>query len=188
MQDFRVSVTHQVPTFYLSFGRDRDYPKTNLTFIHDTRPFSPSISNRSSPKPVRIVGLLLDLEITNHVHAQPAVKFNTPDLGLLRAQFENRCALRAVIIAFKTFEHLEIITRHNPSLRDPWTGVGVYRLAYGGGEFSSRRVVGIDPTTLESTGMLYPSPANFVWLVLITETDPNRRILGARTRCCFICR
>ena len=151
MQDFRVSVTHQVPTFYLSFGRDRDYPKTNLTFIHDTRPFSPSISNRSSPKPVRIVGLLLDLEITNHVHAQPAVKFNTPDLGLLRAQLEDRCALRVVVIMFPNYEDLKIIIQLNPTLRDPWTGVSVFRLAYGG--YFGGRVVEIDPTTLEPTGM-----------------------------------
>lgn len=151
MQDFRVSVTHQVPTFYLSFGRDRDYPKTKLTFIHDTRPFSPSISNRSSPKPVRIVGLLLDLEITNHVHAQPAVKFNTPDLGLLRAQLEDRCALRVVVIMFPNYEDLKIIIQLNPTLRDPWTGVSVFRLAYGG--YFGGRVVEIDPTTLEPTGM-----------------------------------
>ena len=151
MQDFRVSVTHQVPTFYLSFGRDRDYPKTKLTFIHDTRPFSPSISNRSSPKPVRIVGLLLDLEITNHVHAQPAVKFNSPDLGLLRAQLEDRCALRVVVIMFPNYEDLKIIIQLNPTLRDPWTGVSVFRLAYGG--YFGGRVVEIDPTTLEPTGM-----------------------------------
>ena len=151
MQDFRVSVTHQVPTFYLSFGRDRDYPKTKLTFIHDTRPFSPSISNRSSPKPVRIVGLLLDLELTNHVHAQPAVKFNTPDLGLLRAQLEDRCALRVVVIMFPNYEDLKIIIQLNPTLRDPWTGVSVFRLAYGG--YFGGRVVEIDPTTLEPTGM-----------------------------------
>ena len=183
-----IDKTRQVSTIRAGFGMNRGHPRIELTFVLDTKPLSPSISNRSSPKPMRIVGLLIRLDVTNATDVLPAIRFNTPDLGLLRAQFENRCALRAVIIAFKTFEHLEIITRHNPSLRDPWTGVGVYRLAYGGGEFSSRRVVGIDPTTLESTGMLYPSPANFVWLVLITETDPNRRILGARTRCCFICR
>ena len=151
MQDFRVSVTHQVPTFDLSFGRGGDYPKTKLTFIHDTRPLSPSISTRSSPKPVRIVGLLLDLEITNHVHAQPAVKFNTPDLGLLRAQLEDRCALRVVVIMFPNYEDLKIIIQLNPTLRDPWTGVSVFRLAYGG--YFGGRVVEIDPTTLEPTGM-----------------------------------
>ena len=95
--------------------------------------------------------MLLDLEITNHVHAQPAVKFNTPDLGLLRAQLEDRCALRVVVIMFPNYEDLKIIIQLNPTLRDPWTGVSVFRLAYGG--YFGGRVVEIDPTTLEPTGM-----------------------------------
>ena len=151
MQDFRVSVTHQVPTFDLSFGRGGDYPKTKLTFIHDTRPVSPSISSRSSPKPVRIVGLLIHLVVTNFVDARPAFKFNTPDLGLLREQLENRCALRAIVLAFDTYKDLEIIAQLNPSIREPWTGVSIYRLVYR--DLKSSRTVGIDPTTLEPTGV-----------------------------------
>ena len=98
--------------------------------------------------------MLLDLEITNHVHAQPAVKFNTPDLGLLRAQLEDRCALRVIAIVFDTYEDLKAIVQRYPSLQDPWAGVAIYRLVYGS---FGRPLVAIDPITLDRTGMLPPS-------------------------------
>ena len=102
---------------------------------------------------MRIVGLSIQLSVPNGQDAPLATKFNPPDPGYLRAQLEDRCALRVIAIVFDTYEDLKAIVQRYPSLQDPWAGVAIYRLVYGS---FGRPLVAIDPITLDRTGMLPP--------------------------------
>ncbi|KAI0085028.1 hypothetical protein BDY19DRAFT_1059820 [Irpex rosettiformis] len=160
------SASSDTSVFSLQTGRGPQYPYITVKFYCGTRlPVQEGATNRRSPKPVRIVGVTLDIEAK--IESTPHSGFDFPDLQSLRKYLESSCAIRVVLFTFNCYTTLRLVLESNPSLRDVWPHFDcTYRFVcktsswdpFPGWEDTTRNIayirdkLEVDPLTLQPTG------------------------------------
>lgn len=137
-----------------------------VCFICNSRPPTPDITSRGSPRPMRIIAVVI--QDWNTISENGACEI----FAYLRRQLEELCVLRVVIFTFRNYQALQKVTEQVASLREPWGNVAcTYRFICEDHEdhpippnpyriFTDGRPVYSDsweiiPTTLELTGMVH---------------------------------
>ena len=140
------------------------------SFIFDSRPPTPGVTSRGSPRPMRIIATII--RVVGKSQNDNGVIFT-----YLRRQLEELHALRIVIFTFPSYKTLLRVTEQIVTLREPWGNVAcMYRFVckdhpddpillnpYRRSMFGSTKpehllyddVWEIIPTTLELTGMVH---------------------------------
>ncbi|KAI0085016.1 hypothetical protein BDY19DRAFT_967610 [Irpex rosettiformis] len=149
--------------FSLRTSKGPQYPSITIKFYCGTQlPVREGITNRRSPKPVRIVAVALDIEAKPE--PTPHLGFDFPDLQSLRKHIESSCAIRVVLFTFDCYTTLRLVLERNPSLSDAWPHFDcVYRFVCGTlwrdpfpGWEDTRDKLEVDPSTLQPTGTMHP--------------------------------
>ncbi|KAI0347585.1 hypothetical protein BDW22DRAFT_1349590 [Trametopsis cervina] len=173
--------------FYMSSVL-QGYPGIEIEFICQ-QSSQPGSCRDSTPGPFRPTGLRISIRHAI-VPASPEDAFITADLTVLRTQLADLCAIHTIVFAFHGYPTMRGILDRHPALREPLAGKERYEFAcrrmYGtdlaNGAIvgpwdrahsteSRRRLewVGVDPITLEATGIEWQDESDIV-SELVRET------------------
>lgn len=159
-----------MPTFGVDVSKNHHFSvRTKIEFICSSHPRSLElrIGGPNSPRPTRIVGVLLTITARRYVGQRgPPRAQHTPEFSRLWRDLNQRCALRVVCVVFDAYAVLESVVQRNFVLKKPWPNGCDYRLACkrdrehgfpdvsvdGVTDIAATPYVEIDPATLEPTG------------------------------------
>ncbi|KAI0089968.1 hypothetical protein BDY19DRAFT_94846 [Irpex rosettiformis] len=136
------------------------FPSITARFYCNSRPPTRDVTNRHSPKPVRIVAS--HIVIAAPPQTAPVEGLEYINLVAYRKQLEENCALRAVVFEFGCHMTLRLAIENNPSLQDVWPRVDcTYRFVCGntskrpfpGWNISEDDLLEVDLATLQPTGI-----------------------------------
>lgn len=117
----------RLPQFVLGL---EGYIRLTLSFVFNSRPPTPDITSRGSPRPMRIIATIIQVYPLN-TESESQANSGYDDCAIfayLRRQLEELCTLRSVVLSFPDHKTLQRVTNYVASLRDPWRNVTcVYR-------------------------------------------------------------
>ncbi|KAI0085014.1 hypothetical protein BDY19DRAFT_967599 [Irpex rosettiformis] len=162
------STSSDTSIFSLRTHKGPQYPYVTITFYCGTQlPVREGITNRRSPKPVRIVAVVLEIRAKPEPTPHSGIDF--PDLQSLRKHLESSCAIRVVLFTFDCYTTLRSVLERNPSLRDVWPSVDcMYRFVcvtswrdpFPGWGDTNWGNLEVDPLTLQHTGRYWDHNRN----------------------------
>ncbi|KAI0782503.1 hypothetical protein BC629DRAFT_1519968 [Irpex lacteus] len=120
-----------------------------IHFTCDIKPLTPLPyrSGRTSPRPIRIMAVMLYVDLPGSSFEKIRLAFDFP---AFRKTVERYCIIHVVVFAFESFDVLKSVVREHPMLTEPLahsTEQRVYRFAYK--RYAYHTWVLVDPITME---------------------------------------
>ncbi len=152
----------ELSVFGLRANMGPESPSITAQFFCDWRSPVRDVTNRGSPKPLRVLGALLIIKYPAQDSREEGPELL--NLASLREQLEHSCALRVVTFVFDSYPTLRKVVEQHSSLSDMWPHVGcMYRFVCRDSyehpfpnpeahDKHNSHYWDVDPATLEPTG------------------------------------